>query len=50
MKIMKSKIMWFLVGLVAAWILLLPFICRAEGPRPWTQGEKTVVAWQGLAR
>ena len=43
------RLMWFLVGVVAMWILLLPFIVRAEAPRPWTEGEKTVLVWSCLA-
>ena len=26
----KRRLMWFLVGVVAMWILLIPFICRAD--------------------
>lgn len=44
-----KRLMWFLVGVVAVWILLMPWICRAESPRPWTEGEKVVLAWSCLA-
>ena len=48
MKIMKSRIMWFLVGFVAIWIILLPFICRAEGPRPWSNDDKVLLIWGAI--
>ena len=44
-----KRLMWFLVGVVAVWILLMPWICRADTIRPWTEGEKTVLVWSCLA-
>lgn len=41
--------MWFIVGLVVAFILLLPWITRAEEPRPWTPSEKGFLYWSILA-
>ena len=44
MKTRKNIAMWILMVLVALWIVSLPAICKAE-TKPWTTGEKTVLAW-----
>ncbi len=46
----KRMAFWFLVGVVATWILILmlPASCRAE-PKPWSESEKIVLAWSILA-
>ena len=44
MKTRKNIAMWILMVLVALWIVSLPAICKAE-TKPWTKGEKTVLAW-----
>ena len=40
----KKTILWFLMLVIAFWIVILPALCRAE-PRPWIGEEKTLFIW-----
>ena len=45
----ERMILWIIVFLIGFWILLIPFLCKAESPRPWSSDDKQLILWGGLA-